>query len=134
MVFNQDEIERVALDHFKERFDGPDTTTPANDNPPPSSPDLRCRQFKEDEFEEYVCSPYSFAELEDMLDRLPNNKAAGTDNIPNELLKNTSLVSRLYIQSLVNQILVQGEVPEELSNGKCVLIYKVLYNELVIDN
>ena len=66
-----------------------------------------------------------------MLDHLPSNKAAGTDNISNELLKNTNLVSRLYIQEFVNQILLEGEVPEELKIGKCVLIYKVEISKLV---
>ena len=130
MVFTQDEIEKVAFDHFKERFDGQDSATQREDNLPPESADQEPRQYKENEFEDYVCSPYSFAELEEILDQLPNSKASGTDNIPNELLKNTSLISRLYLQSMVNQILVMGEVPEALNNGKCMLIYKVTYTDL----
>ena len=32
---------------------------------------------------------------------------------------------------MYNQILLEGEVPEELNNGKCVLIYKVEISKLV---
>ena len=125
MVFSQDGIEKIIWDHFKERFDGHGSAADVREVPEPTDPEVS--QFEEDKFEDYVCSLYSFSELEEMLDHLSSNKAAGTDNISNELLKNTNLVSRLYIQAFVNQILAEGEVPEELNNGKCVLIYKVDY-------
>ena len=123
MVFSQDGIEKVIWEHFKERFEGHGSAADVKEVSEPK--DLGATKYEEDEFEDYVCSLYSFSELEEMLDHLPSNKAAGTDNISNEFIKNTNLHSRLYIQEFVNHILAVGEVPEELNNGKCVLIYKV---------
>ena len=83
MVFSQDRIEKVVWEHFKDRFEGHRTATDVEEVAEPNDPEPPL--FREDEFEEYVCSLYSFSELEEMLDHLPSNKAAGTDNISNEL-------------------------------------------------
>ena len=56
---------------------------------------------------------------------LTNGKEAGFDNISNELLKNTSYISKLYLQTFLNQIIDDDEVPEDLIIGKCILIFKV---------
>ena len=64
-------------------------------------------------------------ELDILLDGLPNSKAAGIDNVPNELLKNSSITFRIYLITFLNKILEVGEVPQELNVGKCMLVYKV---------
>ena len=135
MVFEQSELEDAVLDNFTIIFQG--------SRVPIFSPEIARNQeeitlheidqilsgstltFKEDHFESKVCSPYTFTELDDALKSLPNGKAAGFDNISTELLKNTSFLSKLYLQSFLNQIIEDGEVPEDLNIGKCMLIFKV---------
>ena len=135
MVFEQSEIESAVLDHFASIFDGKRVPVYA-DPEPVDQVELALHEidqlllgmpagYKEDEFEELVCSPFSFNELESCLKDLPSGKAAGIDNIPNELLKHSSQQSRHYLQMLLNKILEEGEVPPELNKGKCMLIYKV---------
>ena len=82
-------------------------------------------QVGENKFEDQICSPYSFVELEQILQELPSNKASGYDNISNEMVKNSSQTFRLYLQSFLNKILADGEVPPDLNVGKCILVYKV---------
>ena len=65
------------------------------------------------------------AELDELLSCLKNGKAAGVDNVPNELLKNTKFKFRTYLLTFLNKIIEIGEVPEELNIGKCMLVYKV---------
>ena len=76
-------------------------------------------------FEEQVCTPYTFTELEEELKQLSDGKSSGYDNIPNELLKNTGLRFMLYLQSFLNKVMEDGQVPQDLNIGKCMLIYKV---------
>ena len=127
MQFGQDEIENIVMEHFKTIFDDKEPTgvCMGSSRTPSHVVQNAPNHFKENEFEDYVCSPYTYAELEEALRQLPDQKAAGTDTISNELLKNTSVEARLYIQTFVNKILTEGEVPESLNKGKCVLIYKV---------
>lgn len=135
MVFEQSEIESVVLEHFSTVFDGKRVPVYA-DSEPVDQVELALHEidqlllgmpqgYKEDEFEEIVCSPFTFNELDSCLEDLPNGKAAGVDNIPNELLKHSSLQSKLYLQTLLNKILQEGEVPPDLNKGKCMLIFKV---------
>ena len=79
-----------------------------------------------DHFENEVCTPYSFTELGEALDKLPNGKSTGYDSIPNELLKNVSFKFKIYLQTFLNRILEDGKVPEALNIGKCMLIFKVI--------
>ena len=133
MVFDQEGIEEVIIDHFKGIFGG--LTTPLNldTSEEEINDDIEIQSvLKEDEFEMEVCSPYSTSELDEILDRLPFGKASGTDHIPNELLKNTNSDSRLYLQIFFNKIMQDGEVPETLNQGKCVLLYKVEENPTMI--
>ena len=81
--------------------------------------------YEEDMFESKVCPPYTFTELQQILVDLPDGKAAGMDNISNELLKHSSFQAKLYLQTFLNKIIQDGEVPEELNKGKCMLIFKV---------
>ena len=135
MVFEQSELEDAVLANFSNIFEG--------SRVPIFSPEVGRSQeditlleieqilsgsthtFKEDHFESKVCSPYTFIELEESLKSLPNGKAAGFDNISNEMLKNSSHLSRLYLQTCLNQIIADGAVPEDLNIGKCMLIFKV---------
>ena len=135
MVFEQSEIESAVLDHFATIFDGGRVPVYV-DQDPVDQVELALLEidqilsgmptdYKEDEFEGLVCSPFSMSELEGRLCDLPKGKAAGVDNIPNELLKHSSQHSKYYLQTLLNRILQDGEVPPDLNKGKCVLIYKV---------
>lgn len=138
MVFEQSEIEDAVMAHFGTAFEGKrvpihpigepvdqvelalaDLTNMLSSTSP---------QFREDEFEAKVCSPYTLTELNQILDSLPSGKAAGVDNLSNELIRNSNFKSRLYLQSFLNRIISDGAVPPQLNLGKCVLIYKVIIN------
>ena len=129
-MFDQDGIEAVLIHHFKHIFNGqdspnsPDTTEELVDDDGQSE----FNTYEADEFENDVCSPYTTCELNEILDALPSGKSSSTDHIPNELLKHSTSTSRLYLQILLNKIMDEGEVPEALNQGKCVLIYKVRFN------
>ena len=101
MVFKQEEIEGCVLDHFENIFKGKSCPVYTTEDTV-SQVDLAIQDidailgqdtphFDPDYFEDQVCSPYSFCELEQILQDLPNNKAAGYDSIPNELLKKFQL-------------------------------------------
>ena len=136
MVFEQHEIEDAVLSHFSAIFEAKRvpvyTDMDAQDQVELSLKELEqilAKEgpvYKEDQFESKVCPEYSFTELEQILADLPDGKAAGMDNISNELLKHSSFKSKLYLQTFLNRIIEDGEVPEELNQGKCMLIFKVL--------
>ena len=136
MVFQQDEIEEAVIDHFSTIFiakrspvftttDHPDMiamTLVDIDNLLAFSP----TDIPEDKFEQQVCSEYTLAELTEILVSLPAEKAAGFDQLHNELIRNCSLDFKQYLLLFLNQIINEGRVPEELNLGKCVLIHKVI--------
>ena len=125
MVFDQNGIEGVITDHFKGVFNGlPVSPSDVLENTE-NSQDYTRKNLSEDEFENEVCAPYTTSELDEILDTLPSGKACSTDHIPNELLKNTTPLTRIYLQLFLNKIMTEGEVPELLNEGKCVLIHKV---------
>ena len=136
MVFEQHEIEEAVLGHFSSIFE-------AKRVPVYSSVGVQDQvqltimeleqilskegpEYEENQFESKVCPDYTFTELEQILADLPDGKAAGVDNISNELLKHSSFQSKLYLQTFLNKIIHDGEVPVELNQGKCMLIFKVL--------
>ena len=134
MVFEQNEIEDAVMSHFSTIFEGkrvPVYTMGVQDQVELAMEELEqilakeSPMFKEDQFESQICPLYSFTELEQMLKDLPDGKAAGIDNISNELLKHSSFESKLYLQTFLNKIIQDGEVPVELNQGKCMLIFKV---------
>lgn len=143
MVFNQDEIEDAILAHFGTIFQGQRVPVyPTNtvdqveltileleqllcQTTPPVEPDL---------FESNICSPYTFTDLDQTLQNLPNGKSSGYDCVPNEMLKNSSFHFKLYLQTILNRIIEDGEVPPDLNLGKCMLIYKVRINFLNYHN
>ena len=81
--------------------------------------------FQLTKFEDQICSPYTFLELEEELAKLKDGKASGYDNVPNELLKNTNLKFRRYQKIFLNKVMDEGSVPPDLNKGKCLLVYKV---------
>ena len=136
MVFDLNEIEQVVTDHFATIF--------AGQRVPPSGEDRETldqhtiaraemeqvvkncsKVYTNNCFEDYVCESYTYQELNDELQHLPNQKSAGIDGIPNELLKNSGPKFRQYLIEFLNKILRNGQVPEALNVGKCILIYKV---------
>ena len=137
MVFEQSELEDAVLENFSTIFEGKRVPIfpkeAADDQVELTLLELdqilssSTTTLKEDHFESKVCSPYTFNELDEALKSLKNGKAAGYDNISNELLKNTSYTSKLYLQTFLNQIIDDGEIPEDLNIGKCMLIFKVKF-------
>ena len=135
MVFQQDQIEEAVLDHFIIIFNGkkvpvfPDTEV--HDQTELTIQELdeilanSHIDHPENKFENQICSPYSFTELSSILDHLPQGKACGYDQIPNELLKNCSQHFKQYLLAFLNQIIKDGKVPPEINIGKCMLIHKV---------
>ena len=88
MVFEQDEIEEVALEHFKNVFEGervPIQSTQTDDETEACLAEIDRfletpqRKFESDHFESEVCSPYTYTELENILQKLPVGKASGFD-------------------------------------------------------
>ena len=142
MVFEQHEIEDAVLGHFSAVFEAKRVPvySSVGDQDQVELAILELEQilakespkFKEDQFESQICPLYSFTELEQILKDLPEGKAAGIDNISNELLKHSSFQSKLYLQTFLNKIIQDGEVPVELNQGKCMLVFKVIsqYSEL----
>ena len=136
MVFQQNEIEEAVLSHFTSIFEGqkvPFFLTPEE----PDQIELSLQEIDdilknvpeehpENKFEAQVCSPYSMTELNRILNNLPLGKSSGYDQIPNELLKQSSPKFKMYLQAFLNQILKDGKVPPDLNLGKCCLIHKVL--------
>ena len=136
MVFEQTEIEEAMLDHFGTIFQGKRVPIFTQDRDVDQTEvtlqeldqilSNTAPNFREDEFEDKVSSPYTFTELEEILNTLPSGKASGVDDIPNEMLRHTTFHSRLYLQTFLNRIISEGKVPPDLNLGKCVLIYKVI--------
>ena len=136
LVFEQEDIEEAVLQHFTTIFAGQRCPVYTADPQPQDQVELSILEieqvlanttptFDQQHFEEQVCSPYSFFELEEALGKLPNGKASGYDRVPNELLKHSSYNFKLYLQSFLNRVLEDGTIPEGLNLGKCMLIHKV---------
>ena len=135
MVFQQDQVESAILDHFSRIF-AAQREPVFTDIEHPDMVSLSIQEIDnildsypsdcaENKFEEEVCAPYTLTELSQILGDLPSSKAAGIDQIPNELLKNCSFKFKQYLLSFLNQMLEEGRVPEALNTGKCMLIHKV---------
>ena len=89
MVFEQSEIEEAVLDHFEQMFKAKRVPIfPAM--APVDQVDIVCQEieqllcensptFQSDNFEEKVCAPYSYVELNQILQNLPPGKASGYD-------------------------------------------------------
>lgn len=135
MVFEQDAIEEVVLDHFANIFKGKRhpvfvDSTPV-DHVAIALQEIdeillnESKSFESKEFEDKVCPPFTFTELNNTLEKLPDGKASGYDGVPNEILKNSSFSFKQYLLLFYNKIIADGAVPESLNRGKCILIYKV---------
>ena len=140
MVFDQEEIEEVILLHFENVFKGKRHPIHAKDatinqeeiclseleailhSSLPTTDPLK--------FEDEVCSPYTFLELDELLGKLQSGKSSGYDKISNELLKNASLKFKHYLLLFLNNIIANGTIPLDLNTGKCILIFKVITSSL----
>ena len=146
MVFDQASIEETVLQHFSDIFKAQrvplfhvqDETSNAMRVVDNIDQILRNHEytFKEDEFERQVCSEFTMTELGQVLSTLPDEKSSGVDGVPNELLKHSGDIFRMYLLTFLNQILADGRVPEQLNTGKCILIHKVrkdifIFNSLI---
>ena len=136
MVFDQTEIEEAVLDHFEKIFVGQRIPVFSSSSVPSTQVELALSEmeqilnmdtpsFEPTMFQEQVCPPYTFTELEAELSKLADGKASGYDQIPNELLKNSGFKFKLYLQTFLNRVIEDGSVPQDLNIGKCMLIYKV---------
>ena len=105
MVFNQDEIEEAVLHHFGNIFRGKRIPVFLTNIPAPSQIDLTLTEIDQilgqtppsvtpKQFENKVCSPYSFLELNDILNKLPSGKASGYDRY--------SVESKLFLRAMTN--------------------------------
>ena len=137
MVFDQDNIEEAVLDHFAKIFQGKRHPVFVDKTPVDQVSialqeiedilQLESKSFESNKFENDICPPFTFTELNDVLEKLPNGKASGYDRVPNELLRNSSFDFKQYLLLFYNKIIADGAVPELLNHGKCMLVYKV-YN------
>ena len=139
MVFEPHQIEEAVLDHFSDIFQG--QRVPVYDCPPPVDQVALCLSeidqilsseapaYQPTQFDDEVCPPFTFIELEQTLNELPRGKATGYDQIPNELLTNSSFKFKQYLLIFMNKIIETGAVPEELNIGKCMLVHKVINSE-----
>ena len=135
MVFDQNEIEDAVLQHFQTIFAGKRTPVYLPGQPPVQIElsliemtqiiTQQSPSFSPHHFEDKICSPYTFLELNQILEKLPSGKATGYDLIPNELLKQSSFQFKQYLIIFLNKIIDEGVVPEDLNLGKCMLIFKV---------
>ena len=136
MVFEQGEIENAVLDHFTDIFKAQRVPVFDSNKHSTCQTDLAIADidkllqgttiaFEPSTFEEQVCPPFTFNELEEELRNLANGKASSYDAVPNELLKNSGFQFRLYLMTFLNRILEDGGVPPDLNIGKCMLIHKV---------
>ena len=86
MVFDEGEIKERVLEHFTEAFKG--QRTPAFSDHAAHEAHIEAEvssskipqetsSFSPSQFEDRVCSPYSFVELCEIVDSLPDGKAAG---------------------------------------------------------
>ena len=135
MVFDQTEIEEAILHHFSNVFQGkrhpcPEAVhTPSQLEAALAEYDQALGQhqpvFHATKFQEEVCPPYTFIELEEILKKLPSGKASGYDKISNEMLKNCSFTFKQYLILFLNHIIEEGTIPPDLNTGKCMLIFKV---------
>ena len=124
------------MDHFADIFNG--QREPPND-PIQNLDESEYNEHSEDngdsepslvnstetKYESSVCSPMTMVELESILDKLPNEKSPGYDQVPGEFLKNSGFQFKKYLLSFYNRIIEEGKVPSELNIGKCCLIWKV---------
>ena len=89
MVFEQHQIVEVAMEHFANVFEGKRIPIYPLASPPDQI-ELALQeidqilghsqpQFEPTHFEAKVCSPYSFVELDKILQKLPSGKACGYD-------------------------------------------------------
>ena len=135
MVFEQQQIEDVVLEHFGKMFVGckepvytdsvPDDQIALSISEIDSVLGSRSRSTPPDQYEGRVCRLFSAHELDATLGALPGGKASGYDDVPPEFLKHSSLKYRQYLLEFLNKIINDGKVPEALNQGKCILIYKV---------
>ena len=99
MVFNQDEIEEAVLHHFGNIFRGKHIPVFLTNFPPLTDRPHTHRNRSDSsvtpkQFENKVCSPYSFLELNDILNKLPSGKASGYDRY--------SVESKLFLRAMTN--------------------------------
>ena len=136
MVFEQSEIEEAILSHFSKIFEAQRCPIYPTSSNHPSQVELAVSEmenmisndspsFLSNLFEEDICSPFTFIDLEKELLSLKDGKASGYDQIPNELLKNTGFKFRMYLQTFLNKVIEDGNVPADLNVGKCMLVHKV---------
>ena len=142
MVFDQTEIEEAVLHHFGIAFQGKRYPILTPETPPDqidtakAEIDLILLQnptpLPATQFEDEVCSPYTFLELDHLLGKLPSGKACGYDKISNEMLKNSSFLFKQYLLIFLNKIIEDGSVPPDLNLGKCMLLFKVSSKSLKV--
>ena len=83
MVFDREGIQDVILNHFSDVFSGQQIPVYEKEVVPEITDELsKCpgeRKFESDHFEDIICAPYSYNELDEILSQLKTGKACGHD-------------------------------------------------------
>ena len=74
--------------------------------------------------EEYLIGNFSVEEIRKGIDGLKSGKAVGSDDIPNEFLRNGGSAVDSAICRLFNAVLSSGRVPKVWNEGRITLIHK----------
>jgi hypothetical protein len=102
-----------------------------NDNLPPLEP-LTHSDFYADDH--HLTAPITSTELDLIINKLPNNKASGPDNIVYEHIKNSPMIAILAIIRLFNAMLQTAYVPKIFKHAITTLIPKSNKNLLLINS
>ena len=64
------------------------------------------------------------SEIQKIMQGLDNKSSSGDDNLSNVLIKNSALVTEVYLEYLISLSFSTGVFPDELSNAKVCPLYK----------
>ena len=108
------DVKNEVRNEFKLRFDG-------KDNAPNKK---REQSGKEGIHDNKVNEPPTWEEFEKNLNGLKNKRAAGLDQIRNELLKNSGEKMKRLLYIFICEIFITGFIPEDLNHGRVKLLFK----------
>ena len=108
------EVKEEVRKEFKTRFEGKDY--------PPNKE--REQPETDGRHDEKVNEPPSWEEFEQNLNGLKNRRAAGIDQIKNELLKYSGDKMKRLLYIFICEIFTTGFIPEDLNHGRVKLLFK----------
>ena len=108
------DVKAGVRNEFKERFEGKDY--------PPNK--TREQMGIDGKYDKIVNEPPSWEEFVKNLNDLKNRRAAGIDQIRNELLKNSGERMKHLLYIFICEIFTTGFIPEDLNHGRVKLLFK----------